>query len=545
MKIEFYHVDAFEAANYEPIWRALRALGVDARMVAVPGPENTADPGWFDFDRLAAYYRARGVSFETVADYDAVAVTTQNEVIIRPYRPPHIRVMYGPILYPQAWGLQPHATVPFDTLLVHGPAYVERYACWKDPADLPVVGYPRYDDFFAGRIDTARLRREWQLDPTRPTIAYLPTWGDNSTFDAFFPHVAALSAGCNVVIRPHHCTMRFEPARRAAMERSGMRILENAYDLSSVYAVADVVLADTRSGALVEAIAAERRSVGLVLDPAEVDAWIRPTGLDRLAPICAVPAQLDATVDALLAHDRFAGARRAWAERHVAFRDGTAGHQAALGIIGAVERAATRTVRVPAARKAPVVSVLVLDEGAPDDLQATIASVNAQTHMDRELLVVPHDARGINAALTPVLRSAKETHVLFVSAGVYCAPRLLATLVEALDADPAAGLACGSVGWLDGYDAIVDIETAPDGSAAGVSAPVAMPGAWLLRGTCLDDAGGAISGADAASAGAVWRQVSTRHPIVAVREVVSYRRAPYGASGLAEATESAQGSLAG
>ena len=342
MKVEFYHIDAFEAANYEPIWHALRALGVDARMVAVPGAANTADANWFDFDRLAAYYQARSVPFNTVADYDAVAVTTQNEAIIHPYRTPRIRLMYGPVLYPEAWGLQPHAVAPFDTVLVHGPGHVERYARWKDRAHLPIVGYPRYDDYFAGRIDRAATARDWQVDPVRPTLAYLPTWGPNSTFDAFFAQVLALRAQWNVVVRPHHCTWRFEPARREVLERSGIRILDNAYDLSAVYAAADVIMADSRSGALVEAVAAECPSVGLVLDAAEIDDWIRPAGLDALVPICAQPETLPRIVEELLSADRYAAGRRAWAERHVSFRDGTAGHQAALAIIDAVERATPR-----------------------------------------------------------------------------------------------------------------------------------------------------------------------------------------------------------
>lgn len=549
MRVEFYHVDAFEAANYEPIWHALRALGVDAQMVAVPGRGNTADADWFDFDRLTAYYRARGVPWVTEPDHDAVAITTQNESIIHPYRSPRIRLAYGPVMYPDAWGLQPHSIAPFDAVLVHGPAYVDIYSQWKDRAYLPIVGYPRYDDFFAGRIDRAAIARAWNLDPSRPTVAYLPTWGENSTFDAFFAAVQALSLHCNVIVRPHHCTLRFEPARWETMRRSGLLILDNAYDLSAVYAVADVVLADTRSGGLFEAIMAERPSVGLVLDPAEVDRWIAPARVHEIAPICTAPGTLGQVVAELLQHDDYVARRRTWAEQRVSFRDGTAARHAAEAIVRLAEptRGKLVTRRAPRNGAAPRVSAILPALGDRAGVQQSIASVLQQTYSDYELIVaddgsapatttwldgirhprirvVRAPSPGRCAALLAALREAGGTYVVSVTPHDFLAPLLLDALVAALDAEPSAPLAFSSIAWTDDAGAIADVQHTRDVSYRTLLTGHAAPGPFLYRQAALarhgsyDDALGDDAELD------LWLRLTEYSSAVQVPEVLCYRR---------------------
>src|SRR5437899_620226 len=105
MKIEFYHIDAFEIANYEAIWRKLFQKGIETSLVAVPGSENTAEPGWFDFERFKQYCEERSIPFSTKVDPAAsLGVTTQNANILRDYRY-RVRLMYGPVVYPKAWAL--------------------------------------------------------------------------------------------------------------------------------------------------------------------------------------------------------------------------------------------------------------------------------------------------------------------------------------------------------------------------------------------------------------------------------------------------------
>ena len=338
MRIEFYHVDAFEAPNYEPIWRALRELGVDARLVAISGSENTTAAGWFDFERLKSYYDNRGIPFLTSTDYECSAITTQNETVLRHYNSLHIRLSYAPAVYPDSWNYREIANRPFDAVLVHGFYDVERISKWKAKDEILIIGYPRYDDFFAGRIDSNVYFSKWCLDRSRPTIVYLPTWQERSSIDSFLDKVSNLASEFNVLIKPHHCTLRMEPQRMARIEQSGLTIVQNAYDLPALFSVADLVIADTRSGAFFESLMTDRPTIGLAKDRAEVGQWLEPYGITRIAPICTEQDNLPLVVSHLLEKDTYKSARRQWAERSVSYRDGTAAQHAADEIIKFVER---------------------------------------------------------------------------------------------------------------------------------------------------------------------------------------------------------------
>lgn len=333
VKIDFYHVDAMEAAHFEPLWRALRKAGAEARLVAVPGRRNAAAPGWFDFSRLKAYYEERGIPFSTKPDHAAHAITTQNCELLLPYRGLHIRLMYGPVVYPDAWGLSERAIRPFDAILVHGPIYGRLFSRWQSCDDLLTIGYPCFDDYFAGRLDLATFRQRQRLEAGRRTLVYLPTWGDHSSLDRYLEAISDMAGRCNLLVKPHHCTVRFEPQRMDRLRQAEVRLVESVYDLPSLYAVADVVLADVRSAAFCEALALGRPAIGLLTEPADRDGWVAAAGISALAEVCTLPAELDRTVEAVLASDPFASARECWAADHLACRDGLAAERAAAELL--------------------------------------------------------------------------------------------------------------------------------------------------------------------------------------------------------------------
>lgn len=338
MRIEFYHIDAFEVPNFEPIWRALKQMGVDARLVGVPPDKNVAG-SWFNFDIFKEYCTERNLPFHTETDWQAdLAVTTQNANILERYACPRIRIMYGPIVYPEAWGLQPHAVKPFDALLTHGKLYANYYSKWLRPDQLPIVGYPRYDDFFAGKLQKSAIRARWRVvNDQRPVLVFLPTWADNTAFDTFFPALMRLQDRYQIILRPHHCTLRLEPHRLALLKSSGLLLLDHAFDLAEVYAGADVVLADVRSGGLFEACLCDIPTVGMVRDPAELTGWLAQHQVEQIISLCVNPDQLEAAIQLALTSNAQQEARRCWIEERVAYRDGSSGKQAAEAIITLVK----------------------------------------------------------------------------------------------------------------------------------------------------------------------------------------------------------------
>lgn len=333
MIIDFYHIDAFEVANYEPIWRKLREMGVAANLVAVRGNENAAEAEWFDFERFHTYCTERNMPYSTqVTPHATLGVTTQNANILRDYQY-KVRLMYGPVVYPAAWALQPHSVQLFDAVLTHGKSYADRFSNWLPREQLPIIGYPRYDDLFAGKINRNQVRERWGIHNNLPVLVFLPTWENNTAFDQFFPALLQLADKYQIVLRPHHCTLRMEQNRMDLMRASGFLILDNAFDLSEVYIAADVILADVRSGGLFEACLCDVPTVGMVMDPAEISGWLAQNHVEKMVTLCSDPNQLENAIQDTLTSKTQTYHRNLWAEQHVACRNGNSAQSAAEALI--------------------------------------------------------------------------------------------------------------------------------------------------------------------------------------------------------------------
>ena len=470
MKIDFYHVDAFEVANFEPICRQLRAQGVDANLVAVPGGKNTAAAGWFDFERFNAFCTARGIPYVTESRPDAaLGVTTQNAQVLRDYSF-RVRLMYGPIVYPMAWGLQEISVKPFDAVLVHGQSYVECFSGWLSRDRLRIVGYPRCDEYFAGRLLRAAIRERWGVNDKTPVLAFLPTWERNTGFDTFFPALIKLADQYQIVLRPHHCTVRMEPQRMDLMRESGLIILDDAFDLLEVYAGADVVLSDVRSGSLFEACACDVPAVGLVLDAAEITGWLAANRVDRMVPLCHDPATLEQALEDAMA-PAYAAERDAWADRHVAYRDGSAARQAADALIALASPSNPRiesaeiyrckvTIVLPTynhlgylpqaidgilKQKLEDFELIIVNDGSTDGTEAYLATLN-----DPRVKVIHQSNGGLPAALNRGFAEASGEFWTWTSADNVTGPAWLEQLVAGFDDAPSSvGLVYSGFGLVD------------------------------------------------------------------------------------------------
>jgi hypothetical protein len=464
MKVDFYHIDAFEAENYFPIWRELVNRGVNARMVGVPGMQNAASKGWFNHNKFVEYCDREHIPFHADADFSAdVGITTQNATILRDYDC-KVRLMYGPILYPKAWGLQPHSVQPFDAVLVHGAAYQARFSQWLPHKNLPVIGYPRYDDFFLGRVNKALVLKKIGAIADRPLVLFLPTWANNTVFDKILPALESLSEFADVFIRPHHCTVRFEPQRMECLQAAkNVRIAPDRIELPDLLASADVVIADVRSGAFTESLLCDRPTIGTVLDVTSDADWLKATGLDRVADLNSDPASLAAQVRLALTQNHHADARKAWAEQHVAYRDGRGAQAAADAIIELCEKTksfAKRTVRNMSQDTPPVkISIVLPTYNHLNFLAESINSILRQTLDDFELIIVDdgstdgtseyllrnrtpkmrliiQENQGLPNALNAGFSLARGRYWTWTSADNIVAPTWLEMLVQALETSP-------------------------------------------------------------------------------------------------------------
>lgn len=508
MKVDFYHIDAFEVANYEPIWRQLRSMGVDANMVAVQGSSNTAATGWFDFARFESYCQGRGIDYVGNVDPAAdIAVTTQNVGVLRDYAT-RVRLMYGPTPYTTGWSMRQATVEPFDMVLVHGQFFADAFSRWKRRDRLPMIGYPRYDDFFTGKIERTAVRLRWGVDNTLPVLAFMPTWENNTAFDRFFPALMALRDRFQIVLRPHHCTQRMEPHRMALMRASGFLIIDHSFDLLDVYAGADLVVSDIRSGSLFEAAMCGLPTVGMVRH--DEDNWIGDNRLGEMTRLCLAPDDLPRAVDESLS-PKLAAGRERWTRYHVAHRDGSGARRAAEALI---ELASPHPVQVTVPRvyrcKVSIVlptynhaqflpqavesvmkqrltdfELIIVNDGSTDATASYLASLT-----DPRIKVINRTNGGLPSALNCGFEQASGEFRTWTSADNVVGPTWLEQLVVALENAPSTvGFACGAFAVINSADQIVSIRR---GQNLGLDSVISKnPGiaSFLYRTTVAEQVG--------------------------------------------------------
>jgi hypothetical protein len=77
----------------------------------------------------------------------------------------------------------------------------------KGASDIFVVGYPKLDPIFQGKLDRAEIAGRWGLDPTRKTVLYAPTYKPTSLGD-IRESILDQTRGYNLIIKLHHYSWR-------------------------------------------------------------------------------------------------------------------------------------------------------------------------------------------------------------------------------------------------------------------------------------------------------------------------------------------------
>lgn len=130
----------------------------------------------------------------------------------------------------------------YDGILCFGPYQAEQLEFCHETLKIQ-MGYPRFDRFFNQPIDRSARLNALQLDPSRKTVVWLPTWSTLSSINLFAGAIAQLQGRYNVIVKPHPITLTDEPERMRQLEQFNCVIREHI-DNVELFQLADFLLCD-------------------------------------------------------------------------------------------------------------------------------------------------------------------------------------------------------------------------------------------------------------------------------------------------------------
>jgi len=154
-----------------------------------------------------------------------------------------IRYMYGADIS-DGWSLQSWNNI-YDVFLCHG-VNDEQEIKKRFKGETFVMGYPRYDRFFAENIDLNKIKHEFGISKSRKTVLWMPTLGgDYSSIPLFAEALSTMCEKFNVIVRPHPISFVQEKEFITLLEKFNFYIDRNELrDMNELFSVADVILAD-------------------------------------------------------------------------------------------------------------------------------------------------------------------------------------------------------------------------------------------------------------------------------------------------------------
>jgi hypothetical protein len=266
--------------HFRNIWRHLDPASFDIVCASAVAEDN---------ERIAAFAAANGYAARFIGDAyergDLYAATVTNH----PFAPAewrgaptlelgrrNVRLMYG--LGKDGWNYSPWNEL-YDLILCWGPHQAAKLAAFARPLVVQ-VGYPRFDHFFSPGLPRADAARRLGCDPSRPTVAWLPTWSHLSSIDRYAEAIGQLRSIANVVCKVHPFTTTREPERMALLAAAGITpVADTALDNVLLFQAADLVLADY-GGSAFGAICTGRPLLLLNVPGATDDPTAGPESLD-------------------------------------------------------------------------------------------------------------------------------------------------------------------------------------------------------------------------------------------------------------------------
>lgn len=257
INVEFYLVDAFEIDNLLPFYKLFRKAGAHAIFVAEPPAINVAG-NWFDYEKAIEILQNKCLEYRERCNKNAqLAFTTQDAPNLSHYSPKTKRVncSYGYGLIRNSYAFSKRVLEGFDYKLCNGHFQQRMLEKHCSPnTELFNIGMPKYYDITKMEknimIDKLKIRTQ------KPILVYFPTWDECCCVETFYKEFLELRERYYIVTKMHHVLERMKEYHSICMHIRDFSdlVVESVYPLADIATIADLIIADAKSGASLESI---------------------------------------------------------------------------------------------------------------------------------------------------------------------------------------------------------------------------------------------------------------------------------------------------
>lgn len=233
--------------------------------------------------------------------------------------------------------------------------FIKAGAIDADSTAIRLVGYPKTDCLVDGSIDREAVLRELQLDPSRPTVLYAPTWSPASSLNALGEELIGrlLPLGVNLIVKLHDRSRDVREMysggvdwmqRLAPLMVPGRSIIPTGHDICPYLVAADVMITD-HSSAGFEYLLLDRPIVRIHRPELLAAALVHPDYANLLAEVSESVDDARQAVDAVvrgLADPSARSTQRRTVAEDLFFNPGTATARSVAELYDALDLAPLR-----------------------------------------------------------------------------------------------------------------------------------------------------------------------------------------------------------
>lgn len=257
VNIEFYLVDAFEIANFLPFYKLFRNAGAHAIFVAEPPAINVAG-NWFDYEKALEILQNECLEYREKCNENAqLAFTTQDAKNLSHYskRTKRVNCSYGYGLIRNSYAFTKRVVEGFDYKLCNGhfQQIILEKLCSPN-TELFNIGIPKY--YGVARLEKSVIIDQLNIHTQKPILVYLPTWDECCCVGTFYKEFLELGEKYYIITKLHHVLERMDEYRsiRTQIREFSDLVIESTYSLADIITIADLIIADAKSGASLESI---------------------------------------------------------------------------------------------------------------------------------------------------------------------------------------------------------------------------------------------------------------------------------------------------